>query len=101
MASSEDLSYAFLEAHPSDAARVLERLAPVSAAALLQSEPLSLASPVLRCFAAERRAKLLANLPTALTITYEMLLGYPEGTVGAWMDPNPKALLTGPTLPAS
>ena len=37
MASSEALSHAYLEAHPADAARVLERLAPASAAALLQS----------------------------------------------------------------
>lgn len=128
MASSEDLSYAFLESHPLDAARVFERLAPGSAAALLQTAPLRLAAPVLRqmlplagarClerladadaigllrgvgaqagvallryFGAERRARLLAQLPTALTIAYELLLGYPEGTVGAWMDPRALAL---------
>lgn len=128
MASSEELSYAFLEAHPADAARVLERLAPAEAAALLQSAPVRLAAPVLRqmlplagvrClehldddvivgllrgvgaqtgvallryFAVERRARLLAQLPTALIITYELLLGYPEGTVGAWMDPRALAL---------
>ncbi|MDQ1316266.1 MAG: hypothetical protein QG662_2375 [Pseudomonadota bacterium] len=128
MASSEELSYAFLEAHPADAARVLERLVPASAAALLQSAPSRLASPVLRqmlplagarCleslddgetagllrgvgaqagvallrhFGAERRARLLTLLPTALTIAYELLLGYPEGTVGAWMDPRALAL---------
>lgn len=128
MASSEELSYAFLEAHPVDAARVLERLAPASAAALLQSAPLRLASPVLRqmlplagarCLeqfddsetagllhgigaqaggallryvGAERRARLLSQLPTALTLAYELLLGYPEGTVGAWMDPRALAL---------
>ena len=128
MASSAELTYAFLEAHPADAAHVLERLAPASAAALLQSVPLRLASPVLRqmlplagarClerlddaetagllrgvgaqagvallryFSAEHRARLLAQLPTALTITYELLLGYPEGTVGAWTDPRALAL---------
>lgn len=128
MASSEDLSYAFLEAHPTDAARVLERLTPASAAALLQSAPLRLAAPVLRqmlplvgarClaqlddgetigllrgvgaqagvallrqFGAERRTRLLAQLPSALGIAYELLLGYPEGTVGAWMDPRALAL---------
>ena len=48
MASSEELSYAFLEAHPADAARVLERLAATEAGALLQSAPLRLAAPVLR-----------------------------------------------------
>jgi magnesium transporter len=128
MASSEDLSYAFLEAHPADAARVLERLAATEAGALLQSAPLRLASPVLRqmlplagarCleplddnevagllrgsgaqagvallryFGAERRTRLLAQLPTALTLAYELLLGYPEDTVGAWMDPRALAL---------
>jgi len=128
MASDEELTYAFLEAHPLDAARVIERLAPASAAALLQSAPLRLASPVLRqmlpiagarCLerlddadtagllrgvgaqagvallrylGAERREGLLAQLPTALTIAYELLLGYPEGTVGAWMDPRALAL---------
>ena len=128
MASSEELSYAFLEAHPADAARVLERLAATEAGALLQSAPLRLAAPVLRhmlplsgarCLeslddndvagllrgagpqagvallrylGAERRTKLLAQLPTALTLAYELLLGYPEDTVGAWMDPHPLAL---------
>ncbi|MBU0750862.1 MAG: CBS domain-containing protein [Gammaproteobacteria bacterium] len=128
MTSSEDLTFAFLETHPADAARVLERLAPASAAALLQSTPLRLVAPVLRqmlpisgarCLellddtetagllrgvgaqagvallrflGAERRARLLAQLPTALTIAYDLLLGYPEGTVGAWMDPRALAL---------
>jgi magnesium transporter len=126
--ASEALTHAFLEAHPADAARVLERLVPASAAALLQSVPVRLAAPVLRhmfplagarCleqltdtetagllrgvgaqagvallrhFGAERRAQLLAQLPTALTIAYELLLGYPEDTVGAWMDPGALAL---------
>jgi magnesium transporter len=124
MASSEELTYAFLEAHPVDAARVLERLAPASAAALLQSAPQRLASPVLRqmlplagarCLeqfddsetagllrsvgvqagvallryvSTERRVRVLMQLPSALTLAYELLLGYPEGTVGAWMDPR-------------
>lgn len=128
MASSEKLTHAFLEAHPADAARVLERLAPAPAAALLQSVPLRLASPVLRqmlplagarCleqlddaetagllrgvgaqtgvallryFGVERRTRLLVQLPTALTIACELLLGYPEDAVGAWMDPRALAL---------
>jgi magnesium transporter len=123
-----DLSYAFLEAHPSDAARVLERLAPESAAALIEEAPLRVVAPVLkqmlplasaRClllldddkvlgllravgaqtgvallrqFESVQRIKLLSQLPTALNITYDLLLGYPEGTVGAWMEPNTLAL---------
>ena len=128
MHSSENLTHAFMESHPADAARVLERLAPTSAAALLQSVPLRLATPVLRqmlpiagvrCleqmddssiagllrganvqtgvallryFDTERRARLMAQLSTALTLAYELLLGYPEGTVGAWMDMHALAL---------
>ncbi len=128
MTSSEELSYAFLEAHPADAARVLERLSATEAGALLQSAPLRIASPVLRhmlplpgahCleqlsddevtgllrgtgvqagvallryFGAERRARLLSQLPTALTLAFELLLGYPEDSVGAWMDPRALAL---------
>ncbi len=128
MASSEQLSYAFLEAHPADAARVLERLAATEAGALLKSAPVRLASPVLRqmlplagarCleqlddneiagllhrtgaqagvallryFSAERRTRLLALLPTALALAYDLLLGYPEDSVGAWMDPRTLAL---------
>lgn len=128
MASSEELSHAFLEAHPVDAARVLERLAATEAGALLQSVPVRLASPVLRqmlpiagahClehledvqvagllhgagtqagvallrhFSAERRARLVAQLPATLTLAYELLLGYPEQTIGAWMDMHAMAL---------
>ncbi len=128
MSSNEELSYAFLEAHPADAARVLERLAPGAAAALLAGAPMRVAAPVLRqmlplpgarCLermdddeaagllrgagpqtgvsllrylAVERRARLLSQLPTALTVAYELMLGYPEGTVGAWMDPRALAL---------
>lgn len=48
MAISEALSFAFLETHPTDAARVLERVAPQSVAALLSDAPARLAAPVLR-----------------------------------------------------
>ncbi|MDP2963133.1 MAG: hypothetical protein Q8N54_10275 [Sulfurimicrobium sp.] len=133
MASSEELTYAFLEAHPVDAARVLERLLPASSAALLQSAPLRLAAPVLRqmlplagarCleqlddsetagllrgvgaqagvallrhFSVEHRTRSLALLPTTLAIAYELLLAYPEGTVGASMDSRTLALPAGMT----
>jgi Mg/Co/Ni transporter MgtE len=128
MASNEELSYAFLDAHPADAARVLERLAVTEAGALLQLLPVRLAAPVLRhmlplagarCLeqledaqaagllqgmgsqagvamlrhlGAERRARLLALIPATLTLAYELLLGYPEQTVGAWMDTHAVAL---------
>lgn len=124
MASSEALSHAFLEAHPADAARVLERLSSVSAASLLKSTPTRLAAPVLshmlpmsgaRCiehledadaagllravgaqngaallrqFETGRQGRLIALLPTPVALMYELLLGYPRGTVGACMDPR-------------
>jgi Mg/Co/Ni transporter MgtE len=128
MPDNEKLTHAFLENHPADAARVLEKLPPESAAALLQTIPVRLASPVLRhmlpiagvrCleqmddsdiagllrgagaqtgvallryFDAGRRTRLMGQLPTTLTLAYELLLGYPEGTVGAWMDTQALAL---------
>lgn len=128
MPAEGELSYAYLEGHPADAARVLERLAPAAAAALLAETPLRVAAPVLRqmlplpaarcveCLdaaaaagvlqgigpqagvallryvAAAERSRLLALLPTPLAVAYELLLGFPEGTVGAWMDPQPLAL---------
>ncbi|MGJ8620741.1 MAG: CBS domain-containing protein [Methylophilaceae bacterium] len=123
-----DLSYAFLESHPTDAARVLERLAPAVVAALIAEAPIRTITPVirkmlplasarclllleddkavgllravgaqtgvalLRQLETTHRVKLLSQLPTALSITFELLLGYPEGTVGAWMEPNTLAL---------
>lgn len=124
MAGTEDLSFAYLELHPTDAARVLERIAPQHVAALLADAPVRLVSPVLRAMlplqAARclktlsddavsgllramgpqagvavlhyipelRRNVLLAQLPTAVAIAFKLLLGYPEDTVGAWMNPR-------------
>lgn len=124
MARSETLSFAFLESHPADASRVLERLAPQNVSALLADAPVRLAAPVLRMmlppFVARclepladeavssllrgmgpqagvavlhylpeaRRHALLAQLPTGMGMAFRLLLGYPEDTVGAWMDPR-------------
>jgi len=137
MAGTEDLSFAFLESHPADAARVLERIAPQNVAALLVDAPLRLASPVLRAMLPlhvarcletladdtvsgllramgpqagvavlhyvpeSRRNALLAQLPTALAIAFRLLLGYPEDTVGAWMDPRVLALPADTTADAA
>jgi Mg/Co/Ni transporter MgtE len=35
-----------------------------------------------------RRNALLAQLPTGMGMAFRLLLGYPEDTVGAWMDPR-------------
>lgn len=128
MADTQDLSLAFLESHPADAARVLEQVAPADVGALLAEAPMRLAGPVLRAMLPlhaarcldmladdmvsgmlraigpqsgvailhhlpeSRRSILLAQLPTALAVAYRLLLGYPEDTVGAWMNPRVIAL---------
>ncbi len=48
MADAQELSLAFIEAHPRDAARVLEQLPAGDAAAFLESAPIRLATPVVR-----------------------------------------------------
>ncbi|MEO6422721.1 MAG: CBS domain-containing protein, partial [Candidatus Nitrotoga sp.] len=124
MARNQDLSFAFLESHPADAARVLQRLAPQNVSALLSEAPVRLSAPVLRVmlppFVARcleplpdepvsallrgmgpqagvavlhylpeaRRNALLSQLPTGMGMAFRLLLGYPEDTVGAWMDPR-------------
>jgi len=121
---TEVLSFAFLESHPAEAAKVLERLAPQSVSALVSEAPARLVAPVLRAmlppFVARcleplpdepvsgllrsmgpqagvavlhyltesRRNALLAQLPTGMGMAFRLLLGYPQDTVGAWMDPR-------------
>jgi magnesium transporter len=48
MPSTDALSHAYLDAHPAEAARVLERLAPQDSAEFLAATPARLAAPVLR-----------------------------------------------------
>jgi len=128
MDSQHELTYAYLEAHPQDAASVLETMPVTNAAALLDSIPLRLCIPlvqhmlpflssqclallddekiigilrnigiqagvaIVRQFEATHRTKLLTELPTALILPYDGLLGHQEDTVGAWMNPNILAL---------
>ena len=128
MAGTQDLSFAFLESHPVDAAKVLERIAPQNVAMLLTEMPMRLAAPVLRamlplhvarCLESltddmvpgllramgpqsgvavlhyvpeSRRNVLLGQLPTVIAMAFRLLLGYPEDTVGAWMNPRVLAL---------
>jgi len=65
MASTEELSYAYLDSHPNEAARVLERLAPQDCAAFLNATPLRLAVPVLRRMLALNAARCLERLDTS------------------------------------
>ncbi|MFH1604191.1 MAG: CBS domain-containing protein, partial [Pseudomonadota bacterium] len=77
---------------PLAGARCLERLDDADTVGLLRGVGAQAGVALLRYFGAERRKTLLAQLPTALTLAFEMLLGYPEGAVGAWMDPRVLAL---------
>ncbi len=128
MPGGEELSFTFIESHPTDAGRVLERIAPRHVATLLAGMPTRLAAPVLRAMlplhvarcleavadetasgllramgpqagvavlhyvSASRREVLMAQLPTALALAFRLLLGYPQDTVGAWMNPRVLAL---------
>lgn len=118
-----DLTIAYVESHPGDAARVLERLPADATAAFLASIPVRIAAPlagqmlpplaarcleeldddavvgilralgpqrgslIMRYLPELRRLAVISLLPTALAIVYQLLLGYPEDSVGAWMDP--------------
>ncbi len=62
MAESAVLTLAFLEAHPDDAARVLEHLGNEQVAALLDSVPVRLAAPVLAYMLPAMAARSLAQL---------------------------------------
>jgi magnesium transporter len=72
--TDERLSFAFLEAHPADAARVLERLAPNHVSGLLSDAPVRLASPALRLMLPPFVARCLDPLddPTVLALLRAM-----------------------------
>lgn len=62
MADAETLSQAFMRAHPAEAARVLEALAPAEAAALLARVPARLAAPMFAAMLPNAAARGLAGL---------------------------------------
>lgn len=72
--TDERLSFAFLEAHPADAARVLERLAPNHVSGLLSEAPVRLAAPALRLMLPPFVARCLDPLddPTVLALLRAM-----------------------------
>lgn len=77
---------------PLAGARCLEQLDEAETVGLLRGVGAQAGVALLRYCSAEHRARLLVQLPTALSLTYELLLGYAQGTVGAWMDPRTLAL---------
>lgn len=62
MADAETLSLAFMRAHPAQAARVLEALAPAETAALLARVPARLGAPVLAAMLPNAAARSLSGL---------------------------------------
>ncbi len=122
MAHSFDLAAAFLEAHPAEAARVLESLPTYeaceffvlvepargagalssmlptagarvlthlpepSAAALAAAANTQSVVAILRHVPKALRDRLIAAMPAAAAIAVQMLLGFPDDTVGAWTD---------------
>jgi magnesium transporter len=70
----ERLLFAFLETHPADAARVLERLSPLNVAGLLSDAPVRLAGPALRLMLPPFVARCLDPLddPTTLGLLRAM-----------------------------
>lgn len=62
MADAETLSLAFMRAHPPEAARVLETVAPQAAAALLARSPARLAAPVLAAMLPSAAARALGEV---------------------------------------
>ena len=122
------LSTAFAQAHPAEAARVLETLPATDTAAFIAALAPRLAAPILRQMgrpyaarvisaleeghvaavmqlmgaqAAARlveqltppqQLQLLSHLPAGTSIAIRLVIGYPRGTCGAYMDPWPLAL---------
>ena len=64
----------------SHAAEVIQHMGPQPAAQLVQH------------MTSERQLKVLARLPVGTSIAIRLLVGYPRGTCGAYMDPWPLAL---------
>ena len=77
---------------PLFAARAMDRLIDDSAAGLLRALGPQAGVAVLRQLPTTRADALLALLPATTAVSFRLLLGYPENTVGAWTDPHALAL---------
>ncbi len=78
---------------PSAAARVIAQLDETASLALLSTVGTQTAVAILRLMPQPRRAQLLSALPTTTSIAAKLMLGYPDDSVGAWIDPDVIALL--------
>ena len=77
---------------PLFAARAMDRLVDDGAAGLLRAMGPQAGVAVLRQLPTTRADALLALLPAPTAVTFRLLLGYPDNTVGAWTDPHALAL---------
>jgi Mg/Co/Ni transporter MgtE len=83
---------------PPYAARVITMLEEGKAAAVIQIMGPQAAARVVQQMPNDRQLLLLALLPVGTSIAIRLLVGYPRGTCGAYMDPWPLAL--GPDMAA-
>lgn len=74
--------------HTWTGARCLEQLGPDASAAILQRLPLHDAVALLRLLPADSRRPPLDALPARVALRLRRALGYPAGSVGAWVDPD-------------
>ena len=73
---------------PTAAARLLNGLDEASAHTLLDAASTQTAVSVLRHVPEPVRTRLVASLPAGAALAAQLLLGYPDSTVGAWTDPD-------------
>jgi magnesium transporter len=77
---------------PPYAARVLGLLDEALAADVIQLMGPQPAAQLVQHMSSDRQLKVLARLPVGTSIAVRLLVGYPRGTCGAYMDPWPLAL---------
>lgn len=77
---------------PPYAARVIATLEEEHVTAVIQFMGPQAAARVVQQLSNDRQLQLLARLPVATSIAIRLLVGYPRGTCGAYMDPWPLAL---------
>lgn len=77
---------------PPYAARVAGLLDEAQAAAVIQLMGPQPAAQLVQHMTSERQLEVLARLPVGTSIAIRLLVGYPRGTCGAYMDPWPLAL---------
>lgn len=84
---------------PPYAARVIEQLEAGPAAAVIQLMGPQAAARVVQQMPNERQLALLSQVPVGTAIAIRLLVGYPNGTCGACMDPWPLSL--SPEMPVA